>query len=68
MLFIYVSVLHLQSSNEVLQKTVREEKESKARLAAEVQFLMDQIHKIKVERSKMITEISEKVCYSFSEM
>ena len=55
------SVLHLQTSNEVLQKTIKEEKESKTRLAAEVQFLMEQIHKMKVDRSKAITEISEKV-------
>ena len=40
---------------------MKEEKEVKARLAAEVQFLMDQIHKMKVERSKMIAEKSEKV-------
>ena len=48
----------------MLQKTIKEEKEVKTRLAAEVQFLMDQIHKIKVERSKMIAEKSEKVGFT----
>ena len=55
------TVLHLQTSNEVLQKTIREEKNIKTRLAAEVQFLMEQIHKMKVERAKAISDVSEKV-------
>ena len=59
--YFFFTVLHLQTSNEVLQKTIREEKEIKTRLAAEVQFLMEQIHKMKVERAKAISEVSEKV-------
>ena len=63
--FFIFTVLHLQTSNEVLQKTIREEKDIKTRLAAEVQFLMEQIHKMKVERAKAISEVSEKVRPSY---
>jgi hypothetical protein len=57
----YFSVLHLQTSNDTLQKVLKEEKEIKTRLAAEVQYLYNEIHKMKVEKSKLIASTSEKV-------
>ncbi|XP_052235577.1 uncharacterized protein LOC127847597 isoform X2 [Dreissena polymorpha] len=53
-------ILHLQTSNESLQKVLREERDIKTRLAAEVQYLYQEIHKMKVDKSKLIASTSEK--------
>ncbi|KAL4216909.1 protein localization to microtubule organizing center [Mactra antiquata] len=53
-------IMHLQTSNDTLQKVLKEEREIKTRLAAEVQYLYNEIHKMKVERSRLIADTSEK--------
>jgi len=40
---------------------IKDEKDIKTRLAAEVQYLYQEIHKMKVEKSKHIANTSEKV-------
>ncbi|WAR10038.1 CCD14-like protein [Mya arenaria] len=53
-------MLHLQTSNDNLQKIIREERDIKTRLAAEVQYLYQEIHKMKTEKSRLIASTSEK--------
>ena len=55
------TVLHLQASNTALQKQVKDEKEVKVKLAAEVTDLHNQIQKMKIERTKLLSSQSEKV-------
>ena len=54
-------MLHLQTVNEKLQKVLKDERDIKTRLAAEVQYLYQEIHKMQIERSKLIASTSEKV-------
>jgi len=47
--------------NEKLQKVLKDERDIKTRLAAEVQYLYQEIHKMQIDRSKLIASTSEKV-------
>ncbi|XP_052079895.1 uncharacterized protein LOC127718042 isoform X2 [Mytilus californianus] len=53
-------VIHLQASNTALQKQVKDEKETKVKLAMELKDLHSQIMRMKIERNKLLAALSEK--------
>lgn len=54
-------MIHLQASNTALQKQVKDEKETKVKLALELKDLHSQIMRMKIERNKLLAALSEKV-------
>lgn len=55
-----VEILQLKTINETLQKVIKDEKEIKTRMASEIQYLYAEIQKMKVEKSKLVSQTSEK--------
>jgi len=55
-------VVHLHASNNALQKQIKDEKLIKVKLAAEVTDLNNQIQRMQIDRNKLLTTLSEKVC------
>ncbi|CAC5415776.1 CCDC14 [Mytilus coruscus] len=53
-------VIHLQASNTALLKQVKDEKETKVKLALELKDLHSQIMRMKIERNKLLAALSEK--------